>query len=426
MSIIQQKDITDALLPMLRKQPLEWLGLPSVRKRALEFYETTEIPSRQTEDWRYTDVDGLFASNVTLSMPEQSKTPAKKVFKKSDLKGDNRFEFRNGYLKEDFLTNIENGLIIEPLHSVSKEYAPLVHRYFDKTGMSTAGKLESLNTAFANTGYFIYVKPGTVLEHPIALTHRFSALRQFSQERNLLVIGKGASVKMEDDFFASKSGYISNNLTEIFLEDDAVLEHNILQNFGETDTLINTIAVHQSRNSTYTNNVFVFDGGVVRNSITVWQNDEFCNTNLNGLFIAHNENHFDLFTQVHHNHPNGTTRELYKGLANDKATGIFTGKIRVAPGAVKTQAYQSNRNILLSEEATIHSKPLLEIFADDVSCTHGSTCGQINPDALFYCQSRGIDHDTAVHLLLESFTDEVLQKISIPEFKEYIHENMRY
>ena len=220
--------------------------------------------------------------------------------------------------------------------------------------------------------------------------------------------------------FNGKENFI-NSVSEIVVGENAQLEYNKFQDKEEENYSISTEYVYQKANSHFTINTATFHGALVRNNLTIEIDAENCETNLSGLYLGKNTDHIDNHTIVDHKKPHCNSNEVYRGVLDDNATGVFNGKVFVRQHAQKTNAFQKNNNILLSDNAVVNSKPELEIYADDVKCSHGSTTGQIDEEAVFYLQSRGVSRKSAINLMINAFAKDTLEKISIEALHDYIN-----
>ena len=230
-----------------------------------------------------------------------------------------------------------------------------------------------------------------------------------SHPRNLIVLGHGSQGTVVESYLGLKRDrYFTNAVTEIVAGRDSVLDHYKLQRETENAFHVATVQARQERNSNVVSHSISLGGALVRNDINFVLDGEGCQALLNGLYVTHASQHVDNHTRIDHARPHCDSRELYKGILNDKSTGVFNGKIVVRPDAQKTNAKQTNKNLLLSEEALVNAAPQLEIFADDVKCTHGATIGRLNDDELFYLRSRGIDESSARTLLTYAFASDIL------------------
>ncbi len=237
----------------------------------------------------------------------------------------------------------------------------------------------------------------------------------------MIIANKFSQAKIINSYHSLSVNFTLTNIaTEIFLEDSAHINYNIFQGEGVDASQFNNIKVIQQSNSNFSSNTTTLCGMLVRNDLNVEHKGSNCETDLNGLYLPDREQHFDNTVFVHHAKPHNTSNQLYKGIIDNKASAVFQGKVLVDKDAQKTLANQSNKNILLTKYAKINSKPQLEIYADDVACSHGSTTGQIDKEALFYLQSRGINRRRAETLLLSAFVKDVIDKIQIDSFKFYI------
>ena len=279
----------------------------------------------------------------------------------------------------------------------------------------------ALNTAFTFDGAFIHIPAHTVVEKPIHLLHVSDARNEatVSYPRNLIVAENNSRVKVIESFHTVQSANHNfiNSVTEVVVKENSIVELNKIQNEAAEAFHINHTEASQEKNSTFKINTITLGGGIVRNNLHIVLNGEYCNSQLNGLYLLNGSQLVDNHTLVDHAKPNCYSNELYKGIIDGKAQGVFNGKIFVRKDAQKTNAYQSNKNILLSDDASMNAKPQLEIFADDVKCSHGATTGQLDEDALFYLRSRGIGEENAKALLNVAFAADVIKNISIEALK---------
>jgi Fe-S cluster assembly protein SufD len=275
-------------------------------------------------------------------------------------------------------------------------------------------KFDVLHFATSSNGYEIKISKDIHL----VIVNAVSGNDTFSVVSNSIVCENGVKV-IVTEFIVSYSDNqsIISNKTSIICEENSICEYSVIQKLHSQVSNIQTVNISQKSNTTSTVNSFPISGKYIRSSISVEKLGEHAQTNLYGLFFPTNDEHFEIYTRVFHYKPECETKELFKGLADKNGQGVFSGLIYVERGAQKTLAVQSNRNMLLSETAKIHSKPQLEIYADDVSCNHGSTTGQVNREALWYMQARGIAPKEALQLLLEGFIQEVVEKVSLDEIK---------
>ena len=277
-----------------------------------------------------------------------------------------------------------------------------------------------LNSALYENGFFFFVPKNTVIEKPIHIFYISENQEEniFYNPRNLLIVEEGAKIEVIESHHNFDENFVlTNSVTEIFVGKNAKADWHKLQNDSDTTYLIDHSSAMQERDSLATVNTFAFGGKLVRNNLDFVHKGENINSFMNGITIIGGEQLVDHHTAVHHNEPNCESYQNYKGVFNDKAHGVFNGKVFVNKIAQKTNAYQQNNNILLSEGASIDTKPQLEIFADDVKCSHGCTVGQLNEEALFYLRARGISKKEAQALLLYAFANDAMENIDIEPLK---------
>jgi Fe-S cluster assembly protein SufD len=281
----------------------------------------------------------------------------------------------------------------------------------------------AINTAFSNKGLFIYFTKSS--KQPLHIINITSAKTDsFINPRQLFVVADNCEATVIETFVSEEktAKVFHNHLTEVVVGENAHFTNYRLQNERNNLFQVNTTQAFVKKYGNYNTNTFTFGGSLVRNNLNVVLGSDSCEANLNGLFFGKGTQLIDNHTLVDHQFPNCPSNELYKGIVKDKATGIFNGKIYVRKDAQKTNAYQSSKNILLSDDATINTKPQLEIYADDVKCSHGTSTGKIDADALFYLKARGIGEESARKLLLLAFSGEVINKIQIDELKTRVSE----
>jgi Fe-S cluster assembly protein SufD len=280
-----------------------------------------------------------------------------------------------------------------------------------------------LNTAFAKEGAYIYIPKGKVADKPIQIIH-FSTGNggaSFLQPRNLIVAEENSEVQIiERHQSLSDKNVFTNSVTEIYAGKHANVDYYKIQNDRLEASIVDSTEIEQHDNSIVSVHTFSFGGNITRNNLNFYQKGQYIDSILKGVTIIEGKQHVDHNTLVHHITPNCESHQDYKGIFAEKSTGVFNGKVVVEKEAQKTNAYQSNNNILMDNQATINSKPQLEIFADDVRCSHGCTIGQLDESALFYLQSRGIAKKEARALLMYAFANTVLTSVRLPQLKQRI------
>ena len=302
------------------------------------------------------------------------------------------------------------------------KYELLVENYFNK--IANDDGITSLNTAFSSEGAFIHIPKNKFVDKPIQIIH-FSTGNESSlmfQPRNLIIVDENSQVQIiERHQSLSENKVFTNSVTEIYADKKSIIDYYKIQNDNLQASLIDNTYVDQQRNSSFTMHTFSFGNELVRNNLNISQNDQFIETTIKGVTIIGNKQHVDHNTLINHNKPNCNSHQDYKGIYDDKSTGVFNGQVMVKKVAQKTNAFQSNNNVLLSDQATINAKPQLEIYADDVKCSHGCTVGQLDKNALFYLKSRGIPEKEATALLMYGFANNILESVKIPEIKTRIN-----
>lgn len=403
-------------------------GLTILRKNAFADFSKMGIPTAKHEEWKYTRVGSLF--NKEYAFPV-SKTPASLTPKEIDairLPGHeqaNELIFVNGKISFSLSKIISAGLIVLPLEEAAvNEYSDIVSKHFGHSANYLKDGINALNTAFVQGGVFIQVKKGKVLEHPVYIYNITDARTNniLSQPRSLVHVSENAQVQLVETYITiGAEQSFTNQVMEIIVEKDAVMEYYKIQNESSHSSNVSTTHIRQVAKS-YTHTVTIsLDGGIVRNNLNVVLDAERCESHLYGLYFQKGQSHIDNHTLVDNVKPNCFSNEFYKGIIDDNATAVFNGKIYVQPDAQKTNAYQSNKNVLLSDAASVNAKPQLEIFADDVKCSHGCTVGQLNEEGLFYLQSRGITEKNARSLLLQAFAVDILEHIKPAPVREYVN-----
>ena len=397
----------------------------SIRLKAIHNFEKEGFPSKKDEEWKYTNLKPVLKNDYSL-FPS----------------GDKTVEFKNieDYLINDiesynliFIDGVFNSFLSDTNHddcdicvlssALNKpKYKMVVDNYFNTIAKDN-NSLSNLNTAFAKEGAFINIPKNTIVKKPIQILN-FSTGNEkevMLQPRNLVIVGENSHLQIiERHQNLSKNTTLTNAVTEIFVHKRAIVDYYKIQNDTENSSLIDSTFVSQKQQSVASVSTFSFGGKMTRNNLEFYQEGEHITSNLNGISILNEKQHVDNHTLVNHKYPNCESHELYKGIYADKSTGVFNGKVIVQQEAQKTNAFQQNNSILIDSGATINAKPQLEIFADDVKCSHGCTIGQLDESALFYMQSRGIPKKEAKALLLFAFGNDVVNKIKIPQLKAII------
>ncbi len=397
-----------------------------IRTEAIKNFEAKGFPTKKEEAWKYTSLNNLRKIDFSL-FPKTENTIEYKDVKQYFLHEIDTYKivFVDGvyssYLSETTHDGVDICLMSAAL--TKDMYKPVIDVYFNKVA-SKDESLTTLNTAFSKEGAYIYIPKNKMPKKPIEILH-FSTGNEASlllQPRNLVVVEENAEVQIiERHQSLTDNNVLTNAVTEVFAADNAIVDIYKLQNDNANASLIDNTYIDQKNKSVVKVHTFSFGGKLTRNNLNFYQNGEYIDSIMKGVTILGEKQHVDHHTLVHHIEPNCESHQDYKGIYGESSTGVFNGKIIVDKIAQKTNAFQQNNNILISDKATINTKPQLEIFADDVKCSHGCTIGQLDEDALFYLQSRGIPIKEARALLMYAFANNVLESVRIPELKSRIN-----
>lgn len=403
--------------------------IKTMRDEAFREFSQAGIPTVKHEEWKYTRINDFFTKDYHFTTDLKAQSFTKENLQELQLPGHeeaNVLIFVNGHYHPELSTLRSDELEIMPLQEAAhNQFAGIVEKHLGHSADYHKDGINALNTAFIQEGVFIHVLKGRTAKHPVYFYNITDARNGniFAQPRVLVHVDENAHVQMVETFATIGSDEsFTNQVIEIAVEKDAVLEFYKIQNDAPNSTVVSTTHVHQVGKSIANVITISLSGGLVRNNLNMVMSAENSVANMYGLYLQNGSTHVDNHTVVDNRQPNCLSNELYKGILNGHSTGVFNGKIFVRQVAQKTNAYQSNRNILLSETATVNAKPQLEIFADDVKCSHGCTVGCLDEEALFYLRSRGIPEKTATSLLLQGFALDILQKIKPSEIRLYVDE----
>ena len=389
----------------------EKLGFPTV---ALENYKYTDLKESLSIDY------GLNINRIPIPVNPYD------VFK-CDVPGIHSYLYfvvNDGFypVTDPRNTQLPDGVIIGSVKEVAVSHPELLKDYFGKLSSTKEDGLIAFNGAFAQDGFFMYVPENVILDKPVQLVNIMRADVDFmAVSHNVIILEKGAKAQLlVCDHTVDEVRFLSNRVTEVFVAENATYEHYKLENTHNKTTNLSTLLIDQDSSSNVLANVITLHNGVTRNMIEIDVDGEHCETSLCGMVIGDKNQQVDNFTSIIHNKPNCNSRELFKYVLDDTSKGAFTGKLYVAKDAQKTAAFQTNRNILLKKTAKMRTKPQLEIYADDVKCSHGATIGSLDETALFYMRQRGISADEARLLLMFAFTNDVIENIRIPALQDRI------
>jgi Fe-S cluster assembly protein SufD len=409
-------------------QPNDDYGsLDKLREHAFQEFANLGIPGPKHEEWKYTRVAGLFNKEFQLPVDPLTISITPEDLKAIRLPGHelaNEMVFVNGFYSFSLSRIRSNGIQVIALEEASKnEYQDLVSKWLGDSSQYLKDGINALNMAFVHGAVFIHVAKEKLIEHPIYIYHITDArsVNIFSQPRSLMIVEELAQVQVVENYSTLGSNEsFTNQVMEIIVESEARLEYYKIQNDGSNTNQVSTTHIRQVGKS-FTHTVTIsLNGGLIRNNLNVILDAKNCEAHLYGLYFQSGHSHIDNHTIVDNIKPNCLSNELYKGILNDHATGVFNGKIFVRQPAQKTNAYQSNKNILLTNTCSVNTKPQLEIFADDVKCTHGCTVGSLNEEGLFYLQSRGITEKTARNLLLGAYAYDILEQVKPEPLRKWV------
>ena len=411
--------VTQNLLEQLQKHAGKIAFMPDAEiVSAIRLLEDKGIPNNKNEDYKYCNVEAVLRKEfkqVEQSFNELTNADI------APLKLDEAINLVvvNGNYNHDLSEKIiVKGLTINSLTELSAEEKALL----SSQAKSDTDALIALNTAFSANGLFLQIDRNNIIPMPLHVIYVNSGNANIvTNTRSFINIQPNAEVTLIESFYNIGTAKVfSNFVSEKFVGENAKLTCYTFQNEGVLSYSVNTNQVRINKYSNYTNNTFTLSGELVRNNHNVVLADSNCEAHLNGLFISNGTQSVDNHTLIDHQMPHCESNELYKGIAKDKSVGTFNGKIFVRKDAQKTNAYQSSKNILMSDDATINTKPQLEIYADDVKCSHGTSTGKIDTEALFYLKARGIGEESARKLLLQAFAQELIDKIEIPSLQERV------
>lgn len=396
----------------------------AVRKQAYAAFEKLGLPGTRHEEWKYTNIKTKLPETLSLNAIE-TVTPV--AFHSFDKLSGSKLIFVNGVYNEGLSTIVAHqGLTITNLSNAFAAHNSAVENHFGKLVQFNEEHFTALNTAFATDGVYIHVAKNTIVEQPILLVYLFTnGGDQFIQSRGLIIAEQGTDVKIVEQFQNTTAEAYSNHVTEVFVGTNANVNITQLQTETHNTTAVNTVEAELGRDAKFTCSAITFEGKLIRNNINARLRGENGEANFNGLYYAKGESLIDNHILVDHIVPNCQSNQHYKGVIDNEATGVFNGKIFVKEDAQKTNAFQSSKAILLSDTAAIYAKPQLEIFADDVKCSHGAAIGQLGGNEVFYLMARGIPEHDAKAMLTFAFANDIIEKVEIAAIKEHLGNVLR-
>jgi Fe-S cluster assembly protein SufD len=401
--------------------------IQGLRKEAIQSFSMLGIPTRKSEAWKYTNIEKALRHDYKIQPAFKTAVQPFDV-ERFLIPGLDAYlvVLVNGRYNEELSRtgNLPEGVMISGFARAAETHAQVVDAHFARYADIHTEPLVALNTAFTQDGLFIYVPKGTEVERPVHILNLVQADEDvLLQPRNLVIVEEASSLRLIETLHtAGAAKTLTNAVTELRAGPYARTELYKLQDGGAAASLIDSVQVYQEASSNCSVYTFTFSGNLVRNNLSFLPDAEHCESHLFGLFLGKGQMHVDNHTLVDHAMPNCFSNELYKGVLDDESTGVFNGKVYVRRDAQKTNAYQSNKAIVLTESAKMYSKPELEIYADDVKCSHGATTGQLDPEAVFYLRSRGLSEPHARAMLLLAFARDVLENVKLEPLREYLDE----
>lgn len=394
-----------------------------LRHEAIEIFDKAGFPNKKEEEWKYTNLAPLLKKDYKLFPESEDVSIGYQDVKKYFVHDMDTYNivFVNGVYSSYLSSTTHEEADICVLSSALNKmvHQPVIENFYGKIADKTES-LVALNTAFSKDGAFIYVPDNVILSKPVQIMYLSTTNESevMYHPRNLVVIGNNSQAHIiERHQTLDGKANLTNSVTEVHVGKNAELDYYKVQNDGKEASLIDNTFIAQERDSKAAFQTFSFGGKLTRNNLNFVQNGENSNSILNGITVISGDQHVDHHTKVEHKFPHCESHELYKGIYDEKSRGVFNGKVYVHPEAQKLNAFQQNNNVLLTNDASIDTKPQLEIFADDVKCSHGCTVGQLDDSALFYMQQRGIPKKEAKALLLYAFAADVLEHVQIPQVK---------
>ncbi len=398
-------------------------AISKMRQESIDLFKKNGFPDKKLESWKNTDLKQVLDKDYSIASETlQEGQDISNVFKCKihDFDTDQISLLNGRYMDQDkALQELPNGVIIGSLVKAMEKYPELIEKYFGKYASPADGSFTALNTAFATDGFFMYVPDNVIIEKPVQMVSIINWHEPLMvQTRNLVIMGKNTQLTLVHcDDSTNQESIFKNSISEIHIGENASLDHYKLQNLNNDSSLINSTYFHQEENSNLTTNAVTLNGGLIRNYTHVTLNGKGASADIQGVYLMDKKQHVDNQVFVDHASPDCYSNELFKGIVDEEASAVFNGHVLVRKDSQKTQAYQTNKNILMTDNAKVNAKPFLEIYADDVKCSHGATVGQLDPDAMFYLRARGICEANARLLLLYAFVAEVINHIKIEALK---------
>lgn len=398
-----------------------------LREQAIEAFSKQGIPTRKQEEYKYLNIESALKDEFALTI---NKTlTCEQIEHLKILKDAYVVVIENGIFIEGLskLKDLQKGLTICSLAQAAKNHSAIFEKHYSKYADINSDAFIALNTAMAKDGVFIHIDKNIVIEKPIHIIHISSTHKNsIIHPRNLIVVETNTQAKIVESFetIDSTAKTFNNLLTELVIDENSIVDYYKIQDENKLGYLLNTTQIILKKQNVFSAHTFTFSGSLVRNNLNVVLDAEGAESHLYGLYLTNDTQVVDNHTLVDHRKPKCTSTELYKGIIDGKSIATFNGKVVVQKDAQKTNAFQSNKNILLSDEGTINTKPQLEIYANDVKCSHGTSTGKLDEDKIFYLRARGLSETSAKKLLMHAFASEVVNTIKIDALREYVEDKI--
>ena len=400
----------------------------ATKQQALRDFKKQGLPANNDETYKYTPVADFLTTHFNLGRPDASVPVSSNTITSA------RYHNIDGYhvvlydgkisSKDTQLEDCKQFVQVLTFQEACRQQQRTFLAHFSQYAQSNSDPFIALNTALFEEGIFIRIADNAILDKPLLLHHytTSSAYRSMTYPRLLVVVGKNSQASIVTSW---QTGGFTNAVAEVVLQEGSQLDYYTLQTeLDPQDCQVNTTQCQQARQSTLNTYTFTWSGRLVRNNLNSIINAPYSEHALYGLYCLRKHQHVDNCTVVDHRKPYTTSHELYKGIMTDESTGVFNGKIYVRPEAQKTNAFQTNNNLVLSSRATLHTKPQLEIWADEVKCSHGATAGQLDEEQLFYLRARGVTENKALHMLQQAFADEVIDKVPLAALRTKLQNSL--
>ena len=398
--------------------------LDELREAGMASFEALGFPTTRNESWKYTSVEPISSQSFVHANGEARALNTSEILSRSFVDIEScRLVFVNGVYTPQLsrTENLPAGVRVQSLAETVQQNDGSLSSQLGRYARHRYEPFVALNTAFMEDGAVVIVPAGCRVTTPVYLVFVSAALERqvISHPRVFILLGAASEAKIIESYVGVNSGsYFCNAVTELIGGADALIDHYRVQQEGDAGLHIGTLEADLQRGCQLTAHAVTLSGSLVRNNVHIVLNGEGAGCLLNGLYLADKKQHIDNFTEIEHVKPRASSLELYKGILSGSAHGVFNGKIIVHKDAQKSDARQTNKNLLLSENAVVNTKPQLEIYADDVKCSHGSTIGQLDTDALFYLRSRGLGLDEARSLLSFAFASDVVGRIRVDSLRQ--------